>query len=80
VTKLLISVMTERETDGDQILHGTLHSLRSEYEGIKEIMIVAFLANLPFLRSCRTRKTHGFISGTLRARMSLFGPVGVLLL
>src|SRR3712207_9402809 len=29
--------MTERETDGDQILHGSLHSLRSEYEGIKEI-------------------------------------------
>jgi hypothetical protein len=28
----------------------------SEYEGIKEIMIVAFLINHPFLRSCRTRK------------------------
>ncbi len=29
--------MTERETDGDQILHGSLHSLRGEYEEIKEI-------------------------------------------
>ena len=29
--------MTERETDGDQTLHGSLHSLRSEYEEIKEI-------------------------------------------
>jgi anti-sigma B factor antagonist len=29
--------MTERETDGDQTLHGSLHSLRGEYEGIKEI-------------------------------------------
>jgi len=29
--------MTVHETDGDQILHGSLHSLRSEYEGIKEI-------------------------------------------
>ena len=29
--------MTERETDGDQILHGSLHSLRGEYEGIREI-------------------------------------------
>jgi anti-sigma B factor antagonist len=29
--------MTERETDGDQILHGSLHSLRSEYEGVREI-------------------------------------------
>jgi hypothetical protein len=26
--------MTERETDGDQTLHGSLHSLRSEYEEI----------------------------------------------
>jgi anti-sigma B factor antagonist len=29
--------MTERETDGDQTLHGSLHSLRGEYEGIREI-------------------------------------------
>jgi anti-sigma B factor antagonist len=29
--------MTERETDGDQTLHGSLHSLRSEYEEIREI-------------------------------------------
>src|SRR5215207_7792848 len=29
--------MTERETDGDQTLHGSLHSLRGEYEEIKEI-------------------------------------------
>jgi anti-sigma B factor antagonist len=29
--------MTERETDGDQILHGSLHSLRGEYEGVREI-------------------------------------------
>jgi anti-sigma B factor antagonist len=29
--------MTERETDGDQVLHGSLQSLRGEYEGIKEI-------------------------------------------
>ena len=29
--------MTERETDGDQILHGSLQSLRGEYEGIREI-------------------------------------------
>ena len=29
--------MTERETNGDQILHGSLHSLRGEYEGVKEI-------------------------------------------
>jgi anti-sigma B factor antagonist len=30
--------MTVDETDGgDQILHGSLHSLRSEYEGIREI-------------------------------------------
>ena len=26
--------MTERETDGDQILHGSLHSLRGKYEEI----------------------------------------------
>ena len=29
--------MTERESDGDQTLHGSLHSLRGEYEEIKEI-------------------------------------------
>jgi anti-sigma B factor antagonist len=29
--------MTERETDGDQTLHGSLHSLRSEYEEIRAI-------------------------------------------
>ena len=29
--------MTERETDGDQTLYGSLHSLRGEYEAIKEI-------------------------------------------
>jgi anti-sigma B factor antagonist len=29
--------MTDRETDGDQTLHGSLHSLRGEYEEIKEI-------------------------------------------
>src|ERR687893_1414438 len=29
--------MTERETDGDQTLHGSLHSLRGEYEEIKDI-------------------------------------------
>ena len=29
--------MTEHETDGDQTLHGSLHSLRSEYEEIREI-------------------------------------------
>jgi len=29
--------MTERETDGDQTLHGSLHSLRGEYEEIREI-------------------------------------------
>src|SRR5215207_10483253 len=29
--------MTERETDGDQTLHGSLHSLRSEYAEIREI-------------------------------------------
>jgi anti-sigma B factor antagonist len=29
--------MTERETDGDQTLHGSLHSLRGEYEEIQEI-------------------------------------------
>jgi anti-sigma B factor antagonist len=29
--------MTERETDSDQVLHGSLQSLRGEYEGIKEI-------------------------------------------
>jgi anti-sigma B factor antagonist len=29
--------MTERDTDGDQTLHGSLHSLRSEYEEIREI-------------------------------------------
>ena len=29
--------MTERETDGDQTLHGSLHSLRSEYEEMREI-------------------------------------------
>jgi anti-sigma B factor antagonist len=29
--------MTVDETDGDRILHGSLHSLRGEYEGIKEI-------------------------------------------
>jgi anti-sigma B factor antagonist len=29
--------MTVDETDGDQILHGSLHSLRGEYEGIREI-------------------------------------------
>jgi anti-sigma B factor antagonist len=29
--------MTVDETDGDQILDGSLHSLRGEYEGIKEI-------------------------------------------
>jgi hypothetical protein len=28
--------MTERETDGDQTLHGTLHSLRSGYEEIRQ--------------------------------------------
>ena len=28
--------MTERETDGDQTLHGSLHSLRSEYEEIRQ--------------------------------------------
>ena len=29
--------MTEGETDGDQTLHGSLHSLRGEYEGVREI-------------------------------------------
>ena len=29
--------MTDRETDGDQTLHGSLHSLRGEYEEIQEI-------------------------------------------
>jgi anti-sigma B factor antagonist len=29
--------MTERETHSDQTLHGSLHSLRGEYEEIKEI-------------------------------------------
>ena len=29
--------MTKRETDGDQTLHGSLHSLRGEYEEIREI-------------------------------------------
>ena len=29
--------MTERGTDGDQTLHGSLHSLRGEYEEIREI-------------------------------------------
>ena len=29
--------MTERETDGDQNLHGSLHSLRGEYEEIQDI-------------------------------------------
>src|SRR5215212_99125 len=29
--------MTEREADGDQTLHGSLHSLRSEFEEIREI-------------------------------------------
>ena len=29
--------MTERETEGDQTLHGSLHSLRSEYEEIRAI-------------------------------------------
>jgi anti-sigma B factor antagonist len=29
--------MTERETHGDQTLHGSLHSLRGEYEEIKKI-------------------------------------------
>jgi hypothetical protein len=29
--------MTERETHSDQTLHGSLHSLRSEYEEIKKI-------------------------------------------
>jgi anti-sigma B factor antagonist len=29
--------MTEREKEGDQNLHGSLHSLRSEYEGVREI-------------------------------------------
>ena len=29
--------MTVRETDGDQTLHGSLHTLRSEYEEIREI-------------------------------------------
>jgi hypothetical protein len=29
--------MTERESHGDQTLHGSLHSLRSEYEEIREI-------------------------------------------
>jgi anti-sigma B factor antagonist len=29
--------MTERQTGGDQTLHGSLHSLRSEYEEIREI-------------------------------------------
>jgi anti-sigma B factor antagonist len=29
--------MTERETDGDQTLPGSLHSLRGEYEEIREI-------------------------------------------
>jgi anti-sigma B factor antagonist len=29
--------MTVNETDGDPNLYGSLHSLRSEYEGIKEI-------------------------------------------
>jgi anti-sigma B factor antagonist len=29
--------MTERETDGDQTLHGSLHSLRGEYEEIRAI-------------------------------------------
>ena len=28
--------MTERETHGDQTLHGSLHSLRSEYEEIRQ--------------------------------------------
>jgi hypothetical protein len=28
--------MTECETDGDQTLHGALHSLRSEYEEIRQ--------------------------------------------
>jgi anti-sigma B factor antagonist len=29
--------MTERESNGDQTLHGSLHSLRGEYEEIREI-------------------------------------------
>ena len=29
--------MTERESNGDQTLHGSLHSLRGEYEEIQEI-------------------------------------------
>jgi anti-sigma B factor antagonist len=29
--------MTERETHGDQTLHGSLHSLRGEYEELKKI-------------------------------------------
>ena len=29
--------MTERETDGDQTLPGSLHSLRGEYEEIREV-------------------------------------------
>jgi anti-sigma B factor antagonist len=29
--------MTERKTDGDQTLHGSLHSLRGEYEEIRAI-------------------------------------------
>ena len=29
--------MTEREMDGDQTLHRSLHSLRGEYEGIRQI-------------------------------------------
>ena len=29
--------MTEREMDGDQTLHSSLHSLRGEYEGIRQI-------------------------------------------
>jgi hypothetical protein len=29
--------MTVHEADGDQTLHGSLHSLRSEYEEIREI-------------------------------------------
>jgi anti-sigma B factor antagonist len=29
--------MREHETDGEQTLHGSLHSLRGEYEGIREI-------------------------------------------
>jgi anti-sigma B factor antagonist len=29
--------MTEREMEGDQTLHSSLHSLRGEYEGIRQI-------------------------------------------